>query len=450
MATQVLRCERHGSATRLTCVDCGKPICPKCSVRTEVGLKCEEHARQAVEIKVPGARSRLVLPAIGLGLLLIIAAAVLLRPSQRAEPPKPLSPVGSWASLPAASVRGTTIAVPLPDGQVLVAGGGVSRAVVGTSEIFDPQAGTWSPAGELKVARRGHVAVVLSDGRVLASGGIDRDGPLASAEIFDPATGAWTLTGQMSRARLAHSLTLLPDGRVLALGGSTLEGETIRPADSSAELFDPASGAWTAAGDMLNTRFEHTATPLDDGRVLIVGGLGGQGAEMRPLETAEIYDPVARTFTRSGQLAEGRTNHAAVKLQDGSVLVAGGAGGADADVSIASVEIFDPARQSWRSAEPLAQARTGATATLLKDGRVLVAAGESNSRGTRRSLDTAELYDPTSSRWRPAGEKMTCPRSEQAAAALPDGSALVVAGDATFPGQQPIAQPCAERYLPAT
>ncbi|HEV2068467.1 MAG TPA: kelch repeat-containing protein, partial [Acidimicrobiales bacterium] len=150
------------------------------------------------------------------------------------------------------------------------------------------------------------------------------------------------------------------------------------------------------------------------------------------------------------EMAEGRTNHAAALLDDGSVLVAGGAGGENADISLASVEVLNPRQGGWATVASLAEARTGHTATRLDDGRVLVAGGESARRGSRRSLASAEVFAPQATsggEWRPAGD-MGCPRSEHAAVLLDDGSVLAVAGDAAFPGQAPAAQSCVARYRP--
>jgi hypothetical protein len=149
-------------------------------------------------------------------------------------------------------------------------------------------------------------------------------------------------------------------------------------------------------------------------------------------------------------MATGRSNHAAVLLGDNAVVVSGGLGGEAGDQSLASSEVFDARAGTWTTSAPLGAARSGHTATALDDGRVLVAGGESVQRGSRRSLTSAEVFDfeagPTG-QWGPAGD-MSCPRSEQAAVLLPDGSVLVVAGDAAFPGQAPIAQSCTERYVP--
>jgi len=462
VATQALKCERHGDATRLTCVDCGTPICPKCAVRTEVGLKCEADARsvevpkEALAVLRPS-RTPLLLGAAGLVVLVALVAFLALRPSDDGEEaPTALPPVGSWTPAPdLATIRGTTAAIVLRNGSTLAAGGGVGQIPINTAELFDAGTGQWRPTGAMGQARRGHAVAMLPDGRVLVAGGIAEGTLLASAEIFDPATGRWSATAPMNLPRLGHSLTALADGRVLAAGGSSLGGaegaaggQTIRP-ESSAELFDPEAGRWTnTAAGMSSARFEHTATLLDDGRVLITGGQGPPvEGRSSALASTELFDPAVNTFLRSNDMGEARTNHAAVKLADRSVLVMGGAGGPNGDLSLSTAEVFDPSRGAWSGVGPLSQARTGNTATLLADGRVLVAGGESASRGTRRSLDSAEVYTPDGREWRSAGT-MNCPRSEASAVLLDDGSALVVAGDAAFPGQQPEPKSCVDRYRP--
>ena len=455
-ATQTLRCERHGEPTRLTCVDCEQPICPKCMVRTEVGLRCEPCSRPAVAtpaIGSEGSRRPLLL---GLAGLAVIAVGVVVlvtsrsSDSPRSEPPLP--PVGTWTDAPnLASIRGSTTAVVLKDGRVLVAGGGVGAIILPAAELYDAAANTWTATGELTEPRRGHQAVVLPDGRVLVAGGIFEGVPLASAELYDPGTGRWSPTAPMALPRLGHSLTLLADGRVLAAGGTALNapapgGSQVNP-EASAELFDPKTGTWTTTEAMSSPRFEHTATLLADGKVLMVGGQGPVGGRVGAQASTEIYDPAANAFLKSNDLSEARTNHSQALLPDGSVLVAGGSGGPESDVSIATAELFDPRQGAWTRIAPLGQGRTGHTATVLADGRVLVAGGESASRGQRRSLATAEVYEVATRSWRSAGE-MACPRSEQAAVRMADGAVLVVAGDAAFPGQQPIAQSCAGVYRP--
>lgn len=459
MATGILNCERHGEATRLTCVSCDGPVCPRCSVATGVGLKCEDCARPAATPEValprPGRRAGLVAALAG-GIVVAVALVLATRAGSR-PPPQPAvatKPVGSWEEVASLrSIRGTATAVLLSDGRVLAAGGGVGTIPLAAAELFDPASATWQTTGDLVQGRRGHQATLLDDGRVLVAGGIADGQLLATAELYDPASGQWSQSGDMKRPRLGHSLTVLPDGRVLAVGGTTLEGaegsggaQTVRP-DGSAEIFDPSSGSWTEAATMDDARFEHTATLLADGRVLVAGGLGLDGDQLVPLQTAELYDPAAGAFLGASNLAEARGNHAAARLPDGSVLVVGGAGGPAGDSVLPSAEIFEPRHGRWVSVDSMAEPRRGATASPLEDGRVLVFGGETASAGARRSLVTAEIFDRSAGRWTPA-TRAVCPRSEQAAVTLGDGTVLVVAGDATFPGQAPVAQSCTERFRP--
>jgi len=463
MATQALKCERHGELTRLTCVDCGKPICPKCAVRTEVGLKCEDDAapasinEKAMAMMRPS-RTPLYL-GIGGAVLAVILIAVLLTSSGDdggEQTTTSLPPTGSWRQAPdLATIRGTTTAIVLGDGKLLVAGGGVGAIPIDAAELFDPVSGQWTSTGNLRQGRRGHTGVLLSDGKVMVAGGRDADGePMTSAEIYDPASATWTALAPMSIGRLGHSMSVLSDGKVLVAGGSSRGpsgasgGQTIRP-DATAEVFDPATGAWRTTAPMRTARFEHTATAMPDGKVLVAGGQGpAQGGQVEALKTVELYDPAVDGFVSTTDLDEARTNHAAVLLSDrSSVLVMGGNGGDNADISVSTAEVFDSRSGTWTQVSPLNLDRTGHTATLLADGRVLVAGGESAQRGQRRSLRTGEVFDPNSREWRSAGD-MACPRSEQSAALLGDGTVLVVAGDGAFPGQNPIAQGCVDRYEP--
>lgn len=463
MATQTRSCETHGEATKLTCVDCGQPLCPKCMNRTEVGLKCAACSAPVAAPAGLGQSSRrplLLLGAAGAAVALLIAVLVLRQPStSTSSKPTSAAPVGSWVDAPdLAGIRGTATAVVLGDGAVLAAGGGVGALAIATTEILLPGAQAWQEVAPMAQARRGHQAALLADGRVLVTGGLSDGVPLASAEVYDPATRTWSAVMPMATARLGHSLTVLNNGLVLAAGGSTLEGaesagggQTIRSA-GSAELFDPKTGNWTATGSMVSARFEHTATRLRDGRVVMAGGLGPAEPDGRtgPLRSTEIYDPAAKGFVGSTDLTGPRANHAAVLLGDDSVLVTGGAGGAAGDISLATAEVFDVRAGAWSTVSPMGSTRTGHTATRLSDGRVLVAGGESVQRGTRSSLTSAEIFDFEAGAvgvWGPAGD-MACPRSEQASVLLPDGSVLVAAGDAAFPGQAPIAQSCTERFQP--
>jgi len=152
---------------------------------------------------------------------------------------------------------------------------------------------TFAATGALVTARYAHTATLLPSGRVLVSGGIGQIGVtgggvnvsgtiLASAELYDPATGIWTATGAMATARDFHTATLLPSGLVLVSGGLDSLGAQL----ASAELYDPATGTWTATGSLATARAYHTATLLPSGRVLVSGGLGALSTQ---LASAELY-----------------------------------------------------------------------------------------------------------------------------------------------------------------
>ena len=426
--------------------------------RTGVGLKCQPCSQPAtvpLSARVRAKRFPLVLGLAGLAAVVAAAVVFTLTSSGKSGPVRqPLPPLGAWSELPdLASVRGTAAAVVLRDGKVLVAGGGVGSIALGGAEVFDQGSGKWSGVASLTLPRRGHRGVVLNDGRVLIAGGIAEGELLASAEVYEPASGRWVATAPMSMPRLGHSLTLLADGRVLSAGGTVPGGDgvagsaqTILPS-ASAEIYDPVAGRWTPAASMGSPRFEQTATALPDGRVLMTGGLGPAGDRIGPLSTTELYDPPVNAFVRSTDLKEARTNHSAAVLSDGSVLVVGGAGGMNGDISVSSTEVFDPRQGTWTSAGALAESRAGHSAIALADGRVLVTGGESVARGARRSLASAEVFDAGARAWRSAGQ-MACSRSEHDAVRLGDGTILVVAGDATFPGAAPIARSCVSRYEP--
>jgi hypothetical protein len=331
-------------------------------------------------------------------------------------------------TLVALLASGCVTANVLPDGRILLI------SATGT-KLFDPATGTVSLTGSPSVPRAGHASAVLNDGKVLVTGGAIGSQPLSAAEIWDPTTGAFSPTGDMTEPRGFHTATTLDNGKVLITGGGVISqsgGEAVPPT-VSAELFDPASGTFTKTGDMALGRALHTAVKLDDGRVLIVGGGTADASGATPTSMpAEIYDPNAGTFSAAGVQDPVATLGTVTKLADGKVLVAGGYHGSDMsdpDALLATTQVWDPATLAFTPGGALTAGRAFHSATLLADGKVLIAGGLAS--GGSSYLTSAEIYDPATGTSTATGDMATA-RAGQVAARLPDGHVLVTGGDLTI------------------
>ncbi len=219
--------------------------------------------------------------------------------------------------------------------------------------------------------RSAFVATVLSTGKVLVAGGSDAGGlTSALAELYNPATGFFTATGSMGTARGLATGTLLTSGKVLVAGRPGSLGST-------AELYDPLAGTFAAAAPMLVARYSHTATRLASGKVLIAGGSA--------YAFAELYDPATNTFTMTGAMATKRYGHTASLLSSGLVLVAGGwkAGGA-----VAPPDVYDPSTGTFSPTGPMT------TPERMRPHRQRARVGEGARGGGRKSVTRGALRAP--------------------------------------------------------
>jgi len=253
--------------------------------------------------------------------------------------------------------------------------------------------------------------------------------PPSSAPGFGP-------TGSMATGRSDHYATLLSDGRVLLVGGYNEPGVSL----ASAELYDPRTSTFNPTGSMRTARHAPFATPLSDGRVLIGGGCVCDPLSTLVLASAELYDPRTGSFIATGSMTTGRVGATATLLSDGRILIAGGTGSSRA---LASAELYDPPTGTFNPTGSMGTSRSGSTATLLADGRVLVVGGMSDGYTV---LASAELYDPQSGKFTMTGS-MEAGRINHTATLLADGRVLMAGGTPSIYSSAPILA-SAELYDP--
>jgi hypothetical protein len=286
------------------------------------------------------------------------------------------------------------------------------ETALSTQSLTAPVAVTegWSSTGSMAQERIWHTATRLPDGKVLVAGGRGNvGGAWRSAELYEPATGTWSATGSMPRAHANHRATLLPSGKVLVVGG----GNENFIMSMGAELYDPATGTWSSLANTHTYRLDHSMTLLPSGKVLVVGNPWSD-------EPPELYDPATNTWKLLGAMLTPRRDHAAALLPSGKVLIAGGVNGSN--TFTASVELFDPATETFSATSSLPQARsfhgqqTHAMA-VLPSGRVLL----TPSYGTGGAL-----YDTTTGTWSPASASAPS-GSIDTLTLLPSGKVLTTA-----------------------
>lgn len=345
-----------------------------------------------------------------------------------------------FRQLAPATARGDHLAATLPDGSALLIGGHTSDIVPSgeTVQRFDPATETTLAAPDLPfvVDAPETSSVQLLDGRILLiGGGINSStiGGLGHDEdrltlSLGPADQRFVRVGNTQQHRRSFTLaTALLDGGALLTGGS--RGFSLF---DSTERFDPTTGHWSNAASMSTTRVGHTATRLPDGRVLVVGGLTcckvtADTVSAFGLDTAEIYDPDTDQFTLTGSLAAARGFHTATLLSDGRVLIAGGQFGTDTNPSPTSAEIYDPATGEFTPAGSLQVARGFHTAVQLTDGRVLVVGGTAAALPFV-GIQSTEIYDPATNSWS-LGPLLQPAWIESTVTLLGNGKVLVFAGE---------------------
>lgn len=287
--------------------------------------------------------------------------------------------LGTWAATGSrVNARYGSNDILLPSGKVLSAGG-YNAAYFATCELYDPVATTWATTGAMSTARYQAAVILLANGKVLAVGG---ENPItAVTELYTPGSGTWAnTTGNMAVARQYPGVVLLPSGKVLAAGGNNASSVTV----NTCELYDPTASTWSSTGAMSATRVAGNAILLQNGKVLIAGGTSGG----TPVLTCELYDPTAGTWSSAGSITVGRDAAKLVQLNSGKVLLIGGR--VPGTGYLSSVEMYDPVANSWSVVSSMSNSRGPYGVVLLASGQVLVAGGIYSAEYAY----TAELYTP--------------------------------------------------------
>jgi hypothetical protein len=329
----------------------------------------------------------------------------------------------SATSSPTPSASTTPTPVPSPSPQVATPG-----------PANPPPAGSWAPLpAPMAVARADFTATLMPDGKVLVVGGVADVTVAGTAtsdvEIYDPATKRFTAAAPLSIGRAGHTATLLPNGKVLVAGGYTQLGNA---ALATVEVYDPATNSWSIAAPMAHRRADQAAVLIGGGRVMVVGGSDYPPVGIGPHGSApavippEIYDPATDTWsTVALQKLDRPVDPTATLLKDGRVLVVGGQYMWNSpDEATERSEVYNVTSNTWSDVTPDARfaARQYQSATLLGNGFVLVAGGSVDLQ----PVGTAALYNPSSNSWIEL-PNMSANRCGQGAQLLSSGRVLLVA-----------------------
>ena len=266
----------------------------------------------------------------------------------------------SWVTVDSSSLNLVSeIATTLNNGKVLVLGSSESNPYTTSAELFDPITELWTKTGSMNLRHAYYQATLLNNGKVLVTGNI-------GAELYDPATGRWTITGNMTIYRKYFTTTALDNGNVLVAGGYGYDDNW--DILNSTEVYNITTGRWRKTGNLVNVREHHTATKLDNGNVLIAGGVS---AIFNNSYIPELYNPTTELWTTARSMNTMRLSHTATKLNNGKVMIVAGYGSGN----VLSAEIYDPVLDLWESTKNASTSRFQHAASILSDSTVLVCGG---------------------------------------------------------------------------
>ncbi len=394
-------------------------------------------------------------------------------PPQRLSQPQPvyLSPRSTFQD------RGQTISlarsfftvIETGDQKPMIVGGGqgtvFSQSATKAVDIYDPQTDSWTAnTSELTTQRGLHTATRLQNGKWLIVGGVDvNNDPQRSAEIYDPATNTFRRVGDMAEARVGHAATLLPNGQVLISGGlavmSSVVTTTINSALDTTEVFtldaSGCNGTFSPGPRMRDNRAGHTAIPLSDGRIYMVGGVGTTILLILPVPTiwrsTEFLN--GSTFQQGPNMATPRAIFSSVQIGSNPdrFLVAGGLSdllGLGAPTSAAEIYTASPGQNgTWTRSSPTQEMSTprGIQSAFRFGDQVVQIGGLRGDLVTPIAIDTTDIYTISTGTWS-TGPVMSAPRGAYGGYRDPYGVVHIIGG-AAGTGPNPPASDATDWYF---
>jgi N-acetylneuraminic acid mutarotase len=273
------------------------------------------------------------------------------------------------------------------DGKIYVIGGaGPVYEALGSVEVYDPASDTWTAKSEMPTAREG-LSTSVVNGKIYAIGGIESSSAtymqvetFSTVEEYDPTTDTWTTKSPMPTARGFHSASVV-DGKIYIIGGSP-----IRPKYNqilTVEVYDPATDTWSQKGDMPEPRAAGSGSVVD-GRIYLFGGYGGE-------QRVDEYDPLTDTWTTKSEMPTARRALSSSVL-DGKIYVIGGyVRGGQTSPGVTTVEVYDPATDTWTTAPDMPTGRLGLRSCVV-DGKMYVIGGASSFK--KPAYGTVEVFSP--------------------------------------------------------
>jgi hypothetical protein len=297
----------------------------------------------------------------------------------------------------------------LQNGMILIAGGqGPGSGTLASAELYNPATGTFTATGSLTHARYLHTATLLNNGKVLIVGGFSSGDVRDDSELYDPATGLFTPTGSLITARVWHTANVITTGanagNVIVIGGQSGSGGTL----ASAEIYNVAAGTFSEPGiNLTHARYGHTATVLNNGEILVVGGFSSGNTR----SVSELFNPQLLTFSDSGSTLVPTAFHTATLLLNGNVLISGGNQGTGSNY-ITMGQIYNPTTGAFTATGNFVSPRQSPATAMLNDGTVLMAGGYKSGY-----LATAEVYNPSTNAWTATGSMANAREQEYLVAA---------------------------------